>query len=88
MLVGKILVGIHWKSQGSSLQVIFDELNGIFQKYFLASNDKQIASELDEKDLNTSSKHSSINSISDYLYLPLKICSNKHKQGSPGGAAV
>ena len=51
-------------------------------------NDKQIASELDEKDLNTTSKHSSINNISDYLYLPLKICSNKHKQGSPGGAAV
>ena len=67
---GKVLVGIHWKSQGPSFQVIFDELTSVLQKYFLSSDDKQMVSELDGKDLNTSSKHNSVKSISACLYLP------------------
>ena len=59
---------------------MFDELSSVFQRYFFASNDKQIAPELDGKDLRTSSKHNSIKSISTCLYLPLKICTNKHEQ--------
>lgn len=61
MPVRKVLVGVLWKSQVPSLQVIFDEL--VFQRYFLASSDKQIAPELDGKDLSTSSKHNTFLSL-------------------------